>query len=141
MKLLYRHAILNSLFFIILWSANFLVYSEEMQEAPSDLRANVRILLQNSPLAGSQFYDLKNFTEKMQLNDSLKLVREPENRYDKWAIRVEWQGNKLGYVPRRENQSIAEIMDQGAFLGAKISALRVHENPWKRLEFEIFLSL
>src|SRR5689334_23732236 len=36
---------------------------------------------------------------------ALDLVREPENPHDANAVRVEWRGRKLGYVPRRDNRS------------------------------------
>lgn len=39
--------------------------------------------------------------------DALKLVREPGNAYDANAVRIDWRGHKLGYVPRGDNADIA----------------------------------
>lgn len=100
-----------------------------------------RILLQSSPLAGFQYYEGKALWEQMRIGDVLTLVREPDNSHDPLAVRVEWKGNKLGYVPRRENQAIARQLDHDNPLEARIVRLVKHRDPWKRIEFEVFLPL
>lgn len=101
----------------------------------------VRLLVQSSPLAGSQYYAVGEFWRQLQVGDALTLVREPDNRHDRHAIRVEWRGHKLGYVPRSENRSVAAAMDQGERLVARIARLTEHPNPWRRVEFEVFIEL
>ena len=100
-----------------------------------------RILVQSSPLAGFQYYEGKALWEQMRIGDALTLVREPDNSHDPLAVRVEWKGNKLGYVPRRENQAVARQLDHGNPLEARIVRLVKHRDPWKRIEFEVFLPL
>lgn len=102
---------------------------------------SVRILVQSSPLAGSQYYAVSEQWREMQVGDKLDLIREPENRHDRNAIRVEWRGHQLGYVPRAENRAVASAMDQGEKLVARIARLREHPNPWRRVEFEIYVDL
>lgn len=102
---------------------------------------SVRILVQSSPLAGSQYYAVSEQWREMQVGDKLDLIREPENRHDRNAIRVEWRGHQLGYVPRAENRAAASAMDQGEKLVARIARLREHPNPWRRVEFEIYVDL
>ncbi len=102
---------------------------------------SIRILVQSSPLAGSQYYAASEMWREMQVGDALKLIREPENRHDRNAIRVEWRGHKLGYVPRAENRAVAAALDQGDKLVARISRLTEHPNPWRRVEFEVFAEL
>lgn len=102
---------------------------------------SVRMLIQNSPLAGSQYYALGDFWTRIKLGDALRLIREPDNRHDSQAIRVEWQGHQLGYVPRAENRAIAAAMDAGERLSARVSALSDNKNPWQRLAFEVFIEL
>lgn len=99
------------------------------------------ILLQDSPLAGFQYHQGKKLWEEMKAGDALILVREPDNPYDARAIRVDWQGHKLGYVPRRENADIARLMDRGARLEARISRLVESRDPWQRVRFEILAPL
>lgn len=101
----------------------------------------VRLLVQASPLAGSQFHDLEALRPRLRVGDPLSLVREPENPHDPRAVRVEWQGRKLGYVPRKENRSVAAALDRGDVLRARIARLREDPDPWRRLEFEIWMEL
>ncbi|MDR1351210.1 MAG: HIRAN domain-containing protein [Zoogloeaceae bacterium] len=104
--------------------------------------SHIRLLVQSSPLAGSQFHALARLRVNLRVGDALTLVREPDNPYDAQAIRVEWQGRQLGYVPRRENRAVAAALDQGRTLHARISRLRPEAaDPWQRLEFEVWLEL
>ena len=101
----------------------------------SDVNAN--LLLQDSPLAGFQFHAGKKLWPQMRVGDSLSLIREPQNVHDSRAIRVEWQGQHIGYVPRRENTDIARLMDHGVPVVARISRLAQSRDPWARVRFEI----
>ena len=74
---------------------------------------SIRMLVQNSPLAGSQYYALETFWSEIKIGDGLTLIREPDNKHDRIAIRVEWRGHQLGYVPRAQNRAVAAAMDAG----------------------------
>lgn len=102
---------------------------------------SVKILVQSSPLAGSQYYALASAWPEIRIGDKLLLTREPDNRHDANAIRVEWNGQRLGYVPRAENRALAAAMDRGEQVEARVSALRKAKNPWQRVEFEVYLVL
>jgi HIRAN domain len=99
----------------------------------------VRMLVQSSPLAGFTYSEAPQLWQRMQVGDALALTREPDNAHDARAIRVEWQGHKVGYVPRAQNAAVAWAMDRGASLSARISRLLPHANPRKRVEFEVFV--
>ncbi|HKU69577.1 MAG TPA: HIRAN domain-containing protein [Burkholderiales bacterium] len=94
-------------------------------------------VVQRSPLAGFRHYDGPEFWREIRAGDRLELVREPENPYDAGAIRVEWRGHKLGYVPQRDNAAIARQMDRGTPLEARVAALRQNRNRSLRIEFEV----
>ena len=102
---------------------------------------SIRVLVQSSPLAGSQYYAAGELWPSLRVGDPLALVRGPDNRHDRRAIRVEWRGHQLGYVPRAENQVVAAAMDRGDRLVARISRLTEHPDPWRRVEFEVFVEL
>ncbi|PKO70255.1 MAG: HIRAN protein [Betaproteobacteria bacterium HGW-Betaproteobacteria-17] len=110
--------------------------------APS-LSAQVaaHILLQDSPLAGFQYHAGRALWPQMQVGDALPLVREPDNPHDARAVRVEWRGHKLGYVPRRDNADVARLMDGGQTLTARIARLAEVRDPWSRVRFEILIPL
>ena len=58
---------------------------------------------------------LQNFTEDMsEPGRQLKLIREPDNPYDRWATMVcTLTGTMLGYLPSKKNQSVARLIDAG----------------------------
>ena len=101
----------------------------------------VRMLVQSSPLAGLRYYQGKELWDEMQVGDMLALVREAGNPHDSNAVRVEWHGRQLGYVPRRENRTVAQHIDRGGRVEARISKLQKHPNAWQRIEFEVFVRL
>lgn len=105
------------------------------------LAGEVRILVQSSPLAGFQYHAGEALWQEMCEGDRLTLVREPENTHDGNAIRVEWRGQKLGYLPRAENRSVAAAMDRGEPVDARIAKMRQHRNPWQRVLIEVFVVL
>lgn len=100
---------------------------------------SVRMLVQSSPLAGFQYYAGDALWHEMQEGDKLDLVREPDNPHDPHAVRVEWRGLKLGYLPRAENRAVAAEMDRGTAVAARIARLTAHRNPWRRLLIEVFV--
>ena len=101
----------------------------------------IRMLVQSSPLAGFQYYQGKELWDEIKVGDTLTLVRESANAHDANAVRVEWRGHTLGYVPRRDNQAIARHIDTGGRVEARVSKLMQHRNPWQRIEFEVFVRL
>jgi hypothetical protein len=99
----------------------------------------VRMLVQSSPLAGFRYHAALDAFAQMRLGDRLELHRERDNAYDTNAVRVEWRGMKLGYVPRRENAALAWAMDRDEPVHARVSALRQHRNPRERVRFEVYV--
>ena len=108
---------------------------------PLRVRAAASIIVQQSPLAGFQFYEGKALWDEMKPGDMLTLVRERDNAHDANAVRVEWNGNRLGYIPRRENADVARQMDRGAPVKARIVKLTEARNPWQRIRFEVYVDL
>lgn len=107
-------------------------------ELPGD---EIRIVVQSSPLAGFQYYAGATHWQEMKVGDALTLVREPENAHDPRAIRVEWRGEKLGYLPRAENHAVSAEMDKGGQVAGRIAELKDSRNPWQRVRIEVFVVL
>jgi len=108
---------------------------------PAATAGEVRVLVQSSPLAGFRYYAGEDLWHDMREGDRLTLVREADNAHDANAVRVEWRGWKLGYLPRAENRSVAAAMDNGEAVDARIAKLRQHRNPWQRMLIEVFVVL
>jgi hypothetical protein len=108
-----------------------------LQVAAEDPR--VQLLVQSSPLAGYRYGEGAQVWPLLREGDGLELVREPANAHDANAVRVDWRGRKLGYVPRRQNAAVAWGLDRGSPLRARVSRLAEHPNPARRIEFEVYI--
>lgn len=104
------------------------------QEAPQSFRGRMyqrdtsrpkekRILVLKTGIAGMQFH-IENEEEQAALDSitpgtELMLFREPENKYDEWAIAVHLtETDKLGFITKFKNETIARLMDAGKkFIG------------------------
>lgn len=99
------------------------------QEAPQSFRGRMyqrdnarpkeqRILVLKTGIAGVQFH-IESEEERDALNviapgTELMLFREPDNERDEWAIAVYLtDDDKLGYISRYKNETIARLMDAG----------------------------
>lgn len=121
-----------------LWTSLFALWLGTALPAQAE---SVKILVQSSPLAGSQYYAVSRLRETIRVGDKLTLTREPDNRHDRNAVRVDWNDEKLGYVPRAENRTVARALDAGERIEARVSRLRDDPDPWRRVEFEVYLIL
>jgi hypothetical protein len=123
----------NSLAVMLLWlAAAFPAMAQE--RAPS-----VRLLVQNSALAGFRYYAAAQVWDQLRVGDRLELYRESDNPHDGNAVAVAWRGRKLGYVPKRDNAALAWGLDRGEPLQARITRLASHPNPARRIEIEVFV--
>ncbi len=97
------------------------------------------VLVQTVPLAGFQYYEGEAVWVELEVGDRLELRREMINQYDDNAIEVYWRGRKLGYLPRSHNEAVAGMMDRGEYFFGRLSQLQTDQNPWERLEIEVWL--
>jgi len=99
------------------------------------------VLLQTSPVAGFQYHQGEAVWASLREGLALDLVREPANVHDDKAVRVEWTGHKLGYLPRVENHAVAQMLDRGERLDARIAGVRESRDPWERARIEVSLAI
>lgn len=114
----------------------------------------LRILVQQSPLAGFQYHAAAGLWQEMRVGDAVTLTREPENPHDRYAVRVDWRGQHLGYLPRAENRAVAREMDRlrqapddgarvearsEARVEARVARLQESRNPWQRVLLDVFV--
>jgi len=86
------------------------------------------ILLINCYIAGTYYSNAREFEQALNKGDKLKLIREPNNKYDNLAILVKDSAdNKLGYMPRVKNEVIARLMDAGKVIYAIIDEKLVED--------------
>jgi hypothetical protein len=122
----------------------FFVLSALIAASPTAVAAeaaSARIVVQHAPLAGFVYYDGEAVWDRMKVGDLLTLAREPGNPHDRNAVRLEWQGRMLGYVPKRDNADLARQMDHGAKVEARITELSLAANGRRRMSYVIHVPL
>ena len=98
-----------------------------------------QLVIQESPLAGFEYHKGHHVWSFLREGDALRLIREATNPHDANAVAVYFRGDKLGYLPRRENVAVAQLLDRGHELDARIVRLRDESNPWRRIRFSVGL--
>ena len=96
-------------------------------------------------VAGLDYIDnIDEIFPKIKVGDKLGLFREATNEYDKHAILVKYHGEKIGYVPRKDNYVLSKLMDGGKHLYGVVDSIGVDEvyenHQFKFINFKIFLN-
>lgn len=99
------------------------------------------IVVQHSALAGFRHYEGGAVWNDMMVGDALQLAHERDNPHDPHAVRVEWRGRTIGYVPRGENSHLARQLGHGVPLQARVSRLEKFRNGRKRVSYVVFVPL
>ena len=97
------------------------------------------VLIQDSPLAGFAFYAGELILPSLTVGSNLRLVREPSNVHDPNAVAVYFHDQQLGYLPRVENTAVAQMLDRGERLEARVSKLSQEEGAWEPVRFTVSL--
>lgn len=100
-----------------------------MSKAQSPRRATGRnplgreVLLQYTVLAGDRHHAAARLWPALRRHAPLTLRREPDNVHDPNAVALYWRGEKLGYLPRRENLVAARLLDHQRQLSARVEGV------------------
>lgn len=89
-------------------------------------------------IAGLAYHAAAHWQALPAKGEELTLQREPDNPHDPLAVRILWQGQMLGYIPRPNNAGIAHAMDAGTRPHAKIQCSDAGAPLWQRVEFAVF---
>ncbi len=64
-------------------------------------------------IVGTQFTGTpKSFLAGLQPGTAAVLIREPTNKYDGNAVAVWIEGRRVGYIPKAQNVTLAQYIDQ-----------------------------
>lgn len=89
-------------------------------------------------VAGTTHLDDKSVLDEIKVGDKLSLRRE-DNKFDSNAILVlNSEGQKLGYVPEKDNIIFARLLDAGKMLSAAISDIE-HKGSFTKISIGIYL--
>jgi len=97
------------------------------------------IFLIESRIAGTAYFNLKEIEPDVKIADNLVFIREPENAHDKKAISIlDFKGNKLGYIPKEQNEILANLLDAGKLVFGKVDDKKWLGN-WLKLTIKVYL--
>ena len=98
------------------------------------------IFLLETQIAGTSH--VKGFSDLeplLQEGDKVDLFREPDNKVDKHAVLIhDKDGNKLGYLPQKDNLIISRLMDGGKLIYGKI-AWKKQRGTWMQVGVEVWM--
>lgn len=120
----------------VILGSGALILMNSTLEAARPLRQ--KIMLGSHFIAGFQFYDGPEVADMLECDLPLTLNREPHNRWDRNAVEVHAGEAKLGYVPRGENQVIADLLDTGIEVKASVTELNPDAFPYGSVKMEVW---
>ncbi len=90
-------------------------------------------LIPETRIAGTTHVEgIDELAERLTKGARLELVRDAENRYDRWAIKVRNdKGERLGFVSADINEIPARLMDGGKRLFAEVTDIELRGSWWK----------
>ena len=122
---------------------NFLIQPEKgMANLLGAGTLNLNVLLRDivvleTKVAGTMYYEPEEFEPLVKKDMRLQMVREPENKYDKFAVALFLDDSKIGYLPRTQNEVVARLMDAGKEFSTKVVSKKWNEqNNWLEIEIE-----
>jgi len=90
-------------------------------------------------IRGFRYYNGPDMIGRMKAGEELTLLREPDNKFDKQAIAVYYQAQKIGFVPREKNEVLSRLMDNKAGkLSAEITQIRNDDVSWNEVSAVIY---
>ena len=64
-------------------------------------------------VSGFTYYYGIDVIGELKIGATLRLVAEPENRFDPYAVAVYYKDTKLGFIPSKENKIISQFLQLG----------------------------
>lgn len=77
---------------------------------------NINLL--RTEITGLPYHDYACYAKVLEVGDVLELRREKLNEFDRAAIAVYFQGDKIGFVAKEENKILAKLADHDVPLEA-----------------------
>ena len=88
-------------------------------------------------VAGVKYHKLYDIIDKLKEGNDVQLIPEPDNKYDKYAIRIEALDTMLGYIPRILAVFVAAKIKSEIVLSAKILEIKPESDSWTALKVRV----
>jgi hypothetical protein len=66
-----------------------------------------------SHIAGFAYYNGLDVIKQLELGTYLRLVAEPDNKFDTFAVIIYYKETMLGYLPQHRNKLISQLLQHG----------------------------
>lgn len=111
------------------------------EELPGRKPYSSDLLLLSTIVAGTtHVVGIEELEPFLRPGERLELVRIPDNPSDPNAIKIYTKDRvKLGYVPRKDNQILARLMDAGKLLYGTLRE-KEWQQDWLRLGVDIYMT-
>ncbi len=97
------------------------------------------IYLFDTYIAGTSFIEDSAIFKTLKVNDHLILRRETDNKFDEKAILIlNEQNQKLGYIPRKDNEIFSRLLDAGKLLTTSIKEINL-KGDYYTIKINIYL--
>ena len=97
------------------------------------------MLALNCLVAGTSYQKLKEIEPEMLQQTVFEMKREAANEFDKKAVAIYYDKNKIGYIPKEKNEVIANLMDAGKKFSARLISKK-WEGNWLKIVVDIYLN-
>ncbi|MBO0949456.1 HIRAN domain-containing protein [Fibrella forsythiae] len=90
-------------------------------------------------IAGIKHHDAPKIINSLKVGEMVSLVREPNNQFDTYAVKVMYKKYFLGYISAEQVQRVAQSIDDGETISAEIA--RVYVSPHYDVEHGHFMQV
>lgn len=101
---------------------------EQIKATEKSVSAESSIEILRDYVAGVGYSDYQKVLPKLKAGLKLDLTWERKNKFDPNAIRVDFEGTKLGYISKKDNAKIHQYRKGGAKVTCELTAVN-HGNP------------
>jgi hypothetical protein len=86
-------------------------------------------------IAGFTYYEGVDAFKDLQIGTELRLLAEPENKFDDAAVAIYHQDKKLGYVPKNKNEYMSKFLNSGHtdLFAVKVNKVSPAEHPEQQI--------
>ena len=92
-------------------------------------------------LSGLSHHDYSLHAKTLQAGDELTLERDSGDRYDDFAIKVKFDDDQIGWLPKGQNEILARLLDAELDLRARVISHDTSASLDRRLYVNIYIAV
>lgn len=98
-----------------------------------------KVYLKNVFVRGFSYYEGPKIIDEINKSGQLEMVREPENKHDKRAIALHFNGHKIGYLPQESNKTLSILMDTELLeFHCEITQIEKEASDWEKIRVAVY---